>query len=84
MRPIVHSMLCLCLGLGLISAASAGDRLSIGKILEHPADYQAKVVTVEGRASGTSLVGTIFYLSLNMEAYPNEDHLRTVDTSRLF
>ena len=56
MRPIVHSVLCLCLALGLISAASAGDRLSIRKILEHPDDYQAKVVTVEGRAKAiTSL-----------------------------
>jgi hypothetical protein len=54
MRPVVHSMLCLSLGLGLISAASAGDRLSISKILEHPADYQAKVVTVEGRARAVS------------------------------
>ncbi|HEX9154954.1 MAG TPA: hypothetical protein VF819_05275, partial [Nitrospira sp.] len=54
MRPAVHSMLGLCLGLGLISVASAGERVSIGAILEHPADYQAKVVTVEGRARAVS------------------------------
>jgi hypothetical protein len=54
MRPVVHSMLCLCLGLGLVSTASAGDRVSIGTILKHPADYQAKVVTVEGRARAVS------------------------------
>ena len=54
MRPVVHSMLSLCLGLGLASTATAGDRVSIGKILKHPADYQAKVVTVEGRASAVS------------------------------
>jgi len=54
MRPVLHSMLCFCIALGLISASSAGDRLSISKILEHPADYQAKVVTVEGLASAIS------------------------------
>jgi hypothetical protein len=54
MRPVVYSMLCWCLGLGLVSVASAGDRLLIGKILKHPADYQAKVVTVEGRARAVS------------------------------
>jgi hypothetical protein len=54
MHPAVHSMLCLCLGLGLVSVASAGDRLPIGKILKRPADYQAKVVTVEGRARAVS------------------------------
>ncbi len=54
MRPVVHSMLGWCLGLGLISVASAGERVSIGAILEHPADYQAKVVTVEGRARAVS------------------------------
>jgi hypothetical protein len=54
MRPVVRSMLGLCLGLGLISVASAGERVSIGKIVKHPADYQAKVVTVEGRARTVS------------------------------
>jgi len=38
----------------LIPAASAGDRLSIGKIVEQPSDYQAKVVTVEGNARNVS------------------------------
>jgi hypothetical protein len=54
MRPVVHCMLCLCLGLGLVSVASAGDRLRIKNILQHPSDYQAKVVTVEGRARAVS------------------------------
>ena len=54
MRPMVHSVLFSCLALGLISTASAGDRLSIRKILEHPDNYQAKVVTVEGRAGAVS------------------------------
>ena len=40
----------LCMSFGLTHAASADDLLSIGKILEHPSDYQAKVVTVEGNA----------------------------------
>ena len=40
----------VCLSFGLIHAASADDLLSIGKILERPSDYQAKVVTVEGNA----------------------------------
>jgi hypothetical protein len=54
MRTVLHNMLCLCLWLGLISTVSAGDRVSIGNILEHPADYRAKVVTVEGRARAVS------------------------------
>lgn len=54
MHLVVRSLLCLCLGLGLVSSVSAGDRVSIRKILEQPAAYQAKVVTVEGRASGVS------------------------------
>jgi hypothetical protein len=54
MRPLVHSVLCLCLEIGLVSVTSAADRLPINKILKHPADYQAKVVTVEGRARAVS------------------------------
>jgi hypothetical protein len=54
MPPVVYSMLCLCLGPGLVSVASADDRLAIGKILKHPSDYQAKVVTVQGRARAVS------------------------------
>ncbi|MFY4728299.1 hypothetical protein [Nitrospira sp. BLG_2] len=49
-----HSMLCLNLGLGLASLASAEDRLPINKILKHPTDYQAQVVTVEGHARAVS------------------------------
>ena len=54
MRSVVRNMLCLCFWLGLISTVSAGGRVPIGNILEHPADYQAKVVTVEGRARAVS------------------------------
>lgn len=50
MRPVIRGMFYLSLGLELVSAALAGERLLIGKILRHPADYQARVVTVEGRA----------------------------------
>ena len=54
--PVARSMLCLGLnlGLGLVSVASAGDRVLISKILKHPSDYQAKVVTIEGRARAVS------------------------------
>ena len=54
MGPVVSTMLCLGLGLGLVSAAAAADRLPIGKILKHPADYQGKIVMVEGRARAVS------------------------------
>src|SRR6185312_8741621 len=54
MRSLLHSVLCLCLGLGLVSVASADDGLPINKVLKHPADYQAKVVTIEGRARAVS------------------------------
>ena len=54
MRPFLHSMLSLYLGLGLAPVASADDGLPISKILKHPADYQAQVVTVEGRARAVS------------------------------
>ena len=54
MRLFLQGMLCLCLGLGLVSVASADDGLPISKVLKHPADYQAKVVTVEGRARAVS------------------------------
>ncbi|ODT46763.1 MAG: hypothetical protein ABS70_00355 [Nitrospira sp. SCN 59-13] len=49
-------MLCLSLSLGLVSAVSAGDGLRIKTILQHPADYQAKVVIVAGRAKAVSSV----------------------------
>lgn len=55
MRQHKSRVLCFCLGLGLVSSvASAADRQPIGKIVKHPADYQAKVVTVEGRARAVS------------------------------
>ena len=54
MRPFLRGMLCVYLGLGLMSVALADDGLPIIKILRHPADYQAQVVTVEGRARAVS------------------------------
>jgi len=54
MRHFVHSILFLCISLGLIPSAVAGDRLSISKIVKYPSDYQAKVVTVEGNARDIS------------------------------
>ena len=54
MRPFRRGMLCLYLGFGLVSIASANDGLPIIKILKHPADYQAQVVSVEGRARAVS------------------------------
>ena len=54
MRHCFHSVLFLCISLGLIPAALAGDRLSISKILKYPSDYQAKVVIVEGNARDIS------------------------------
>ena len=52
--PLLRSMLCLSLSLGLVSVASAGDRVRIKNIVQHPADYQAKVVTVQGRAKAVT------------------------------
>jgi hypothetical protein len=49
-RTVFHNMWSLVIALGLISAALAGDRLSIKTILDRPADHQAKVVMVEGTA----------------------------------
>lgn len=54
MRLFLHGVLCLYLGFGLVSAASANEGLPIGKILKRPADYKAKVVTVEGRVTRVS------------------------------
>ena len=56
MRPVVHSMLCSGLALGLVCLVSAGDQLPIGKILKHPTNYQSKVVMVEGRARAVSML----------------------------
>ena len=58
MRHFFHYILFLCISFGLIPAALAGDRLSISKILEHPSDYQAKVVVVEGNAKDISAIPT--------------------------
>jgi len=54
MRLFRRGMLCLYLGFGLVSVASAHDGRPINKILRHPADYQDQVVTVEGRARAVS------------------------------
>jgi len=54
MPRFLYSLLVLCLSCALSPAALAGDRLSIGRILEQPSDYQAKVVTVEGNARNVS------------------------------
>ena len=50
LRTIVHNLLSICVALALISAAFGADRLSIKTILDRPAEYQAKAVTVEGTA----------------------------------
>ena len=54
MHSLIRSLLCLSLSIGLVSMALAGDRLRIKNIVQHPADYDAKVVTVEGRAKAVS------------------------------
>jgi hypothetical protein len=54
MHPIVSSLLLTSLWLGLVTEAWAGEGLPIKKILQRPADYQSKVVTVEGRAKAVS------------------------------
>jgi hypothetical protein len=56
MRHFLHNILFLSISLGLIPAALAGDRLSVSKILEHPSEYQAKVVIVEGTARDISAI----------------------------
>ena len=54
MHSLVRRLLCLSLSVGLVSVALAGDRLCIKNIVQHPADYDAKVVTVEGRAKAVN------------------------------
>ena len=55
MRHVVHNSLTLCILVGGITAALAGDdRLSIKTILDRPTEYQAKVVTVEGTAKAVT------------------------------
>lgn len=56
MRLFLQGVLCLYLGFGLALVAVALDGLPISKILKRPADYQAKVVTVEGRARAVSIL----------------------------
>jgi len=58
MSRLMHSILFVLFSLGLIPATMAGDRLSVSKILEHPSDYQAKVVIVEGNATGITDIPT--------------------------
>jgi len=58
MRHFLHNILFVSISLGLIPAALAGDRLSISKILEHPSEYQAKVVVVEGTARDITAIPT--------------------------
>ena len=50
MRHVYRNVLIVCMYLGVVAAVLAGDRLSIRTILERAAEYQAKVVTVEGTA----------------------------------
>lgn len=50
MRHVFRDVWVLCLSLAVIPAAFAEERLSVRTILDHPAAYQAKVVTVEGTA----------------------------------
>jgi hypothetical protein len=45
MGHFYRHVLTMCFSLAVIASAFAGDRLSVGTILERPADYQAKVVT---------------------------------------
>ncbi|HKY72829.1 MAG TPA: hypothetical protein VJL88_13000 [Nitrospira sp.] len=50
MRHVIHSVFALCSVLSVFAAAMAEDRLTVKTILDRPADYQAKVVTVVGNA----------------------------------
>lgn len=50
MRHVFRSVWVLCVSLAVIPGALADERLSVRTILDHPTDYQAKVVTVEGTA----------------------------------
>jgi hypothetical protein len=52
--PLVRAMLCLSLSVGMVPVASADDRLRSKNILQHPADYHAKVVNVQGRAKAVT------------------------------
>jgi hypothetical protein len=50
MRHVFRNVWILCISLAVIPAALAEERVSVRTILDRPADYQAKVVTVEGTA----------------------------------
>jgi hypothetical protein len=56
MGHFYRHVLTLFLSLALIASALADDRLSIKTIVERPADYQAKVVTVEGTAKSVTSI----------------------------
>ena len=56
MGHFYRHVLTLFLSLALIASALAEDRLSIKTIVERPADYQAKVVTVEGTAKSVTSI----------------------------
>ena len=51
MPYVILGLSLILYGLSLNPSALADEILRIVKIMEHPADYQAKVVIVEGRAS---------------------------------
>lgn len=50
MRHVIHSVFALWTVLSVLASARAEDRLTVKTILDRPADYQAKVVTVVGTA----------------------------------
>jgi uncharacterized protein YdeI (BOF family) len=50
MRQFIHTVLALYSALGVVASAMAEDRVTVKAILDRPAQYQAKVVTVEGTA----------------------------------
>jgi hypothetical protein len=51
MPYVIFGLALILYGLCVHASAVADEVMRIARILEHPADYQAKVVTVEGRAS---------------------------------
>jgi hypothetical protein len=50
MRHVIQIVLASCSALAVVASAMAEDRLTVKAILDRPAEYQAKVVTVEGTA----------------------------------
>jgi hypothetical protein len=51
MPYVIFGLALILYGLCVHASAVADEVMRIARILERPADYQAKVVTVEGRAS---------------------------------